>query len=311
MHSSFVFNPKVRKAAAWALILGILITLGAQILAHAAMTNWFQVKVSNVTFENKNGLTVRGKLFRPLNATPEYPAPGVVYIHGYQNNRETMDPFGIELARRGFAVITLDALGRGNSDIQFSESEPGFDPTYGAYTSFEYLQSLPFVDPERCGLGGHSLGGEWGYLAALENSDVQAIVFSGFAYKEDATPEIPKNMLMIFGKYDEYRQRMTSTRDFEAEWMSSPQTLAAIDDPDPSFDTTYGSFSDGTARRVHMTRTTHVPASFDKEAIAEAVTWYSQALKPEMSFAIPGDQQIWQVKEIGSLVAMIAGVLFC
>ncbi len=50
MHSSFIFKPKVRKAATWALIIGILITLGAQILAHAAMTNWFQVKVTNVTF---------------------------------------------------------------------------------------------------------------------------------------------------------------------------------------------------------------------------------------------------------------------
>jgi len=309
MNSSFVFNPKVRKTAAWVLIITILITLSAQILAHAAMSNWYQVKVTNVTFENKNGLTVRGKLFRPANTSAGNPAPGVVYMHGYQNNRETMDPFGIELARRGFVVITLDALGRGNSDNQFSESEPGFDPTYGAESAFAYLQSLPFVDPDRCGLGGHSLGGEWSYLAALENPEVGAIVFSGFAYREDATPETPKNMLMIFGKYDEYRQRMTGTRDFELEWMHSPQTQAAIDVPDPTFDTIYGSFADGTARRVHMTRTTHVPESFDKAAIGEAVTWYSLALNPEMSFAIPADQQIWQVKEVGSLVAMIAGVL--
>ena len=56
MNSSFIFNPKVRRVATWALIIGILITLSAQILAHAAMTNWFQVKVSNITFYNKNGL---------------------------------------------------------------------------------------------------------------------------------------------------------------------------------------------------------------------------------------------------------------
>ena len=28
-------------------------------------------------------------------------------------------------------------------------------------------------------------------------------------------------MLMIFGKYDEFRKRMTDTRDFEAEWMET------------------------------------------------------------------------------------------
>jgi dienelactone hydrolase len=168
------------------------------------MTNWFTVEVNNITFENKNGLKVRGKLFRPPNASEVTLAPGVVYLHGYQNNRETSDPYAIELARCGFVAITLDALGRGNSENQFSEDEPGFDPTYGADSAFEYLQSLPYVDADRCGLGGYSLGAEMSYLAAMENPEVRAIVVSGFAYTEDATPNRPQNMLMIFGKYIEH-----------------------------------------------------------------------------------------------------------
>ncbi|MCB2213935.1 alpha/beta hydrolase [bacterium] len=306
--SSFVFNPKVRKISAWVLIISVLVMLAGQIGAYAAMTNGFTVAVSNVRFENKNGLMVRGKLFRPENATAEAPAPGVVYLHGYQNNRETSDPYGIELARRGFVVITLDTLGRGNSDNQFSVDDPGFDPTYGADSAFKYLQSLPFVDAARCGLGGHSLGGEMSYAAAVENPEVQAIVFSGYGYLETATLDNPKNMLMILGKYDEYRQRMTGTDDFEAEWMSSPQTEAAIGEVGLAFDTTYGDFADGTARRVHMTRTTHVGESFDKGAIAEAINWYHQALAPDTPLTIPANQQIWRYKEIGSLVALVAGI---
>jgi len=107
---------------------------------------------------------VRGKLFRPPNAGEDNPAPGVVYLHGYQNNRGTSDPYGIELALRGFVAITLDTLGSGNSQNQFSEDKSGFDPTYGADMAFEYLQSLPYVDADRCGLGGHSLGAEMSYL---------------------------------------------------------------------------------------------------------------------------------------------------
>jgi len=306
---SFIFNKKVRKAAAWLLAVGIILTLAADILGHAAMTNWFSVEVSNVTFENKNGLMVRGKLFVPKGVDEDNPAPGVVYLHGYQNNRETSDPYGIELARRGFVVITLDTLGRGNSENQFSESDPGFDPTYGADSAFEYLQNLPYVDADRCGLGGHSLGGEMSYLAAFENPDVNAIVFSGFAYTEESTLDIPRNMLMIFGKYDEYRKRMTGTQDFEAEWMSSPQSLAAFGISCAQFDTTYGSFEDGSARRVHMTRTTHVSESFDNSALAEAVTWFSQALNPDVPLSIPAEKQIWRVKEVSSLVAMVFGIL--
>jgi cephalosporin-C deacetylase-like acetyl esterase len=131
MDKSFIFDPQVRKAALWGLCVFVLITVIAVVFGHAVMTSWYQVDVSNVWIENKNGLMVRGKLFRPANATSENPAPGVVYLHGYQNNRETFDPVGIELSRRGFVVIVLDTLGRGNSDNQFSEDEPGFDPTYG------------------------------------------------------------------------------------------------------------------------------------------------------------------------------------
>ncbi len=146
------------------------------------------------------------------------------------------------------------------------------------------------------------------YAAAVANPDVRAIVFSGYGYLETATLDSPKNMLMILGKYDEYRERMTGTDDFEAEWMSSPQTLAAIGATGLAFDTTYGSFEDGTARRVHMTLTTHVGESFDKGALAEAITWYHDALDPDTTLSIPADQQIWRYKEIGSLVALVAGI---
>jgi len=147
------------------------------------------------------------------------------------------------------------------------------------------------------------------YIAALSNPDVRAIVFSGFAYGEDATPENPSNMLMIFGKFDEYRDRMTNTRDFEAEWLAAPPTLAAFGTNEVEFGTTYGSFEAGTARRVHMTRTTHVNESFDRGAIAEAVTWYNQALNPGNDLRIPAESQTWRLKEIASLVAMVAGIL--
>jgi len=308
MKKSFVLDKNVRKAAAWILILCILLTIASEILAHAAMTGWYSVEVSNIWIENKNGLMVRGKLYRPEEATAENPMPGVVYLHGYQNNRETSDPYGIELGRRGFVVIVLDTLGRGNSDNQFSEDEPGFDPTYGGDSAFEYLRSLPFVDPQRCGLGGHSLGGEMSFIAALNNQNVNALVFSGFAYTKEATTNSPKNMLMIFGKYDEYRKRMTETRDFESEWMRSDQTLAALGIDNGNFDTTYGKFEDGSARRVHMTRTTHVGEGFDQVAIAEAVNWYSQSLNSGKPLNIPAEQQIWGIKEFASLFAMLFGI---
>lgn len=300
-------NTKSKNTALLVLLLCLAIVVAAEFIAHAAMTGFGTVDVSNVWIENSNGLMIRGKLFVPEGVSADNPAPGVVYLHGYQNNRETSDPYAIELSRRGFVVLNLDTLGRGNSDNQFSEDEEGFDPTYGGRSSFSYLRNLPFVDAGRCGMGGHSLGGEMAYTAALDNPAVKALVFSGFAYTTEADESKPKNMLMIFGKYDEYRKRMTGVRDVETEWMKSPQTRSAFPVDNPELYTTYGSFADGTARKVYMTRTTHVGESFNPGAIAAAVEWFGRALNNP--FDLPADKQVWRIKEILSLVAMLAAFL--
>ena len=46
------------------------------------------------------------------------------------------------------------------------------------------------------------------YSLAVKDPSIAALVISGFAYRDDASTTLPKNMLMIFGKYDEFRQRM-------------------------------------------------------------------------------------------------------
>ena len=66
----------------------ILTVIGAEVIANAVMTSGYTVEVRNVWIENKNGLRLRGKLYRPIEATADNPAPGIVYLHGYQNNRE-------------------------------------------------------------------------------------------------------------------------------------------------------------------------------------------------------------------------------
>ena len=299
-------NKIIRPTASRVLLLCLILFLAAEFLGHWILTGLGTVDVSNVWIRNTNDLMIRGKLFVPEGVSESSPAPGVVYLHGYQNNRETSEPYAVELSRRGVVVLCLDTLGRGNSDNQFREDEPGFDETYGGLAAFEYLRELPFVDAQRCGMGGHSLGGEMAYTAALANPEIKALVFSGFAWDLRAGKTSPQNMLMIFGKYDEYRRRMTGVRDFQEEWMTTPQTYAALGISDPVFDETYGSFEDGTARRVHMTDTTHVGESFDAGAIAEAVSWFQKALGTGSS--LDPRRQVWRVKEICSLIAMLAAV---
>ena len=135
----------------------IAILVGSVVLASLVQRDFGRVEVTNVIYENYNGIPVRAKLLKPVDATEENPMPGVVHIHGYQNNRETGDAYCIELARRGFVVLSIDAIGRGNSGLPNDPKDPTFDKTYGGLTSLKVLRSLLFVDPESVGMLGHSL----------------------------------------------------------------------------------------------------------------------------------------------------------
>jgi pimeloyl-ACP methyl ester carboxylesterase len=308
MNTAELFDPKRRSSAPLVFAACLAVLVGAVLLAYLTQKSFGRVAVSNVTYTNFNGLAVRAKLLKPLSASKTNPVPGVVYIHGYQNNRETSDAYCIELARRGIVVLEIDALGRGNSDVPGRLDNPGFDPTYGGKTSLKYLLSLPYVDGARIGLMGHSLGAEMVYKMALNDPSIQALVISGFAYRDDASTDRPRNMLMIFGKYDEFRRRMTGTRDFANEWMQSPQTRAVFPVENPKIGETYGNFETGSARRVYMPPITHLQESHSKACIAEALEWIRQTLKPAQNDWIPADRQIWLLKEGATLVAMLAGL---
>ena len=306
MNIEDLFTPKATKKIVLVFVICILVMVAAQFLAWQVQTDFGRVEVSNVTFPSDTGITIRAKLLRPDSVTEVSPAPGIIYLHGYQNNRETSDPYCIELARRGIVALCVDLIGRGNSGVPLPLDDPGFDETFGAEDAFEYLKQLPFVDPDRVGIMGHSVGGEIAYQLALARSDVAALVISGTAYTTEATTSNPANMLMIFGKYDEYRKRMTGTKDYAAEWMSSEQTRAAIGEG-AEFSVTYGDFADGTARRVYMPIVTHIQESHSKGPVAEAVAWMSQALGPVKNpSGLAPTEQIWEIKEFATLVAMLA-----
>lgn len=286
----------------------LAILLGAIWLASQVQGDFGRVEVTNVTFANYNGIPIRAKLFRPRTADVHHPVPGAVYIHGYQNNRETSDPYAIELARRGIAVLEIDAIGRGNSGLPGPPQDPDFDTTYGAKSSLMFLKSLPFVQPGAVAMMGHSLGGEMAYAVAMKDREVQALVISGFAYKPDATATNPKNMLMIMGQWDEYRQRMTGVRDIYRDWMQTPQTKKVFPVADPKIGLTYGDFAAGTARRVVVLPAIHMQISHSQTAVAEAVAWLKPALHPPAElWREPGDQ-LWPIKEWATLVALIAAL---
>ena len=101
----------------FALLLGLIIAVfGCMCIAHGIQTDHGNVAVSRGTLDTDAG-ELSYKLYVPDNATAGNPAPGVLLLHGYQNDHETCAAYAIELARRGVVVMSLDEYGHGDSQV--------------------------------------------------------------------------------------------------------------------------------------------------------------------------------------------------
>ena len=108
------------------------------------------------------GVTIKGTvksgiLYMPKDASEDHKLPAIVLTHGYLNNRELQLPNAVELARRGFIVLTVDREGHGNYENE--QNTNALMATNGLYDSVKYIYNLPEVDRSRIGISGHSMGG--------------------------------------------------------------------------------------------------------------------------------------------------------
>ena len=98
------------------LMVLLLLLFGCMGIANGIQTNHGRVDVSKGSMETAYG-DLTFKLYVPETATTENPAPGVLLLHGYQNDHETCAAYAIELARRGAVVMSLDEYGHGSSSV--------------------------------------------------------------------------------------------------------------------------------------------------------------------------------------------------
>lgn len=291
----------MRKWLAFA--LAWVVILGGAFLAHQVQTSGGTVQVTEVRIPTEAGVSVSGLLYRPKSATTEAPAPAVLASHGYINTREMQSPFAIELSRRGFVVLAMDMTGHGYSGGIVGTAD------FGGPAALRHLRGLPFVDPERVGLEGHSMGAGPILAAAVEIPDgYRSIVLEGSTpgLLGAKAPENPKNLAVVFGQYDEFAGLMwgvpKGSRIAESKKL---QALFGVSGPVEE-GRVYGSIADGTARLLANPPITHPWEHFSGAGVGNAVDWFQATLKTGET--PPPSDQVWFWKELGTLVAFIGMV---
>lgn len=286
-------------ALAWVLILG------GGWLAHAVQTAGGSVEITEVRIPTgEGGAEVSGLLYRPKGATAQQPAPAVLASHGYINTREMQSPFAIELSRRGFVVLAMDMTGHGYSGGVVGTAD------YGGPAALAWLRRQPFVDPANVGLEGHSMGGGPILGAAAAHPDgYSAIVLEGSTpgLLGAKTPDRPKNLALVFGRYEEFAELMWQVP--TGGQVGRSKRLQALFGTSEAVqpDRLYGALADGSARRLYLPDVTHPGEHFSKGGVGAAVDWFQQTLDGETAKA-PADQ-VWIWKEVGTLIAFAGLVL--
>ena len=358
--------------------LSLLLILLAVIFVCMGVADSIQRSGGNVQIELGTIETPQGnltyKLYRPVSASSASPAPGVLLLHGYQNDRETSAAYAVELARRGVVVLALDEYGHGSTDIsmihrgyvnhkvtvtygQDSEADGTyvsiggakgyklmmnfsnlsfFDPHYsadsdgntitdssmGGISAYAYLAGMDCVDPTRLAVSGHSMGtwASWSVSAAYSGAvDAQGrdispkatVLQCGELFRKsvyDSDNIHFNNVLLLQAKYDEFSyfrdyENIVSDdllrSDLRTEFLGcTPQEAA--------WNTTYGSFSDGSARRMELLNTNHRLTTHNRHGMAAAIDWLTQAIGIETS--LPSTDHVFLAKEWLVFLAMLCGV---
>ena len=319
---------KVKKTAKLFLVLSLVLMLLSGIVVHAVQTNGGKVTMKELTLETDSGYTMSAYLLIPENATAENPAPAVVTSHGYLNNKEMADANYVELARRGFVVLSIDQPDHGDSEVtpDFFILAPD-----GVYQGVLALSRLPFVDVTRIGVTGHSMG-SWSVNSAIQTDNLNetpliaaALIHCNDPLYQDndgkfANPYGSRDVAVISAVYDEF---FGTSADADGNPLSSPyfmQTATAQSflnfGRDPASSevreayTEYRENVDGkdTLRIIYRPPIIHPWSHFSARSESYICDFFSKTLNAPIS--IEPTNQVWQWKEAFNFVGVIGLAIF-
>ena len=327
---------KNNKAALIFLAVCILVIFLSSFIASAIQSDGWQIEVTDLrNAENEGtitvngaeneveGLVVSGILFKPKDASADNPLPAVVLTHGYLNNREMQLQNAIELARRGFVVLTVDREGHGNYEYRDSSTTGAMMATSGLYDSAKYVYNLDYVDKDRIGISGHSMGGYTTAMTLLQDMGtgiVSAGLIQAWSTFIAAGPDVDVGMLKA--KDDEFffttnegedgtisREYLTTTaaKTFIGNSALEGDVISgAIYVNGQAVETTGGQETEGAFRAIYEIPGVH-PQNHCSVDGAEAVVnfFYNAFGTPDGYEYISEGNQVWWVKEAFSLIGLI------
>ena len=306
------------------LLIAALLMIVSMLGASCVQSSFGKVKVSDVKWINSQGLAMTGLLLVPETATAANPAPAVICCHGFLNNKEMQDLNFVELARRGYVVLTVDMPSHGNSDI--GSGVPNM--MNSVHESVMFLKGISYVNNTQIGVTGHSFGSFSCNFAArsdVENHIAAVLVNSMNPTTTGADGSFAnvygsRNVGVIAGLYDEFAFTITGP---DGKELPRPDYIHSADaqsflyfgqDPagkeERTHDTVYTDTVDGKEciRVIYTPNITHPWSHFSKRSTTATISFFQQALPAPNP--IEPTNQVWQWKVFFNAMGLVGMALF-
>lgn len=131
------------------------------------------------------GLKIYGLLTVPKGTPPETGWPVIIFNHGYippsqYRTTERYIAYTDGFSKNGYVLFRPDYRGHGNSEGEARGGYGSNDYTIDVLNAVSSIKKLPYVDENRIGMWGHSMGGHITLRNMVVNGEIKAgVIWAG------------------------------------------------------------------------------------------------------------------------------------
>lgn len=321
-------KPAMFKRNSFWLALSLVLVMLSAIGASIVQTSAYTITVKDMSWETASGESISALLYKPNNVSADNPAPAIVVAHGWWNNKEMQDANYVELARRGYVVVSIDMYGHGDSDYL-----PNADLAVGGtgmYDAVKLVANLPYVQPDKIGVSGHSNGARAAnYSIVIDDQAEKPLIAAVLLVDNDGIyTDADGAFTNIYGtrdagivadQYDEFFFRSYSAEGAvltpPREYIGTPNAQSFLNfGAEGTESRDAGQYYDGKVdgtdafRVVYTPAQTHPWGTISKGTVAYQIDFWEKAFGAPN--AIASDSQVWQVKEAFTTLGLIGFGIF-
>ena len=297
-------------------------------LASLILTSFGTVEVKSLRLNTQNNQFIIYDLYKPKSASTKNKAPFIAVIPGFQRSKEALSNIAIELSRRGYVVALIDPYAQGLSSSSLS-TRAATTEGYGMFSLVEhvYAGAFDFVDINKIGATGHSMGGNaairgadyFGKQAIKNNtkSILNSVYVSGYVLtlRDSILKDSRSNMGISYALYDEGAFRNELKGWDAADMQIAPESLRTVNyvlKKDEKIKIVeigkyYGQVENQTSRVIFNEPVLHPFQPYNFEATSNQLDYF------EKVFGAPNEidtnNQIWHWKELLTLINMVLALV--